>query len=192
MSAAPDTWALIGTLDTQLTNSAQQRESIRQALAAMADLPDTVRRDLIAALAAKLEQPAPTGELTDVHVSLAKAALYRNWPSLKSWPVLELLNRVAQLLATREAAAYERGLSTRGEWVAVGPESLPDSDDVVVLTNERLGWQCTVVGALELTDDNSGNGEPYWSTTTGDAALGVYTHYRVISPLPKPPEGRKL
>jgi hypothetical protein len=55
-------WGLMAELSTKLTNSANQREAIRTALAALSDLPDTVRRDLIAALRS---QPTPTGEAKD-------------------------------------------------------------------------------------------------------------------------------
>jgi hypothetical protein len=45
-----DPWSLLNELPAKLTNSVNQRETIRQVLAALSDLPDTVRRDLIAAL----------------------------------------------------------------------------------------------------------------------------------------------
>jgi len=69
------------------------------------------QRETIARLRAGSE-PAPTGEATREHREAATAAV----PPGRHHPTLE---RVAQLLATREQAAYQRGReSAQGGWIA--------------------------------------------------------------------------
>lgn len=82
--------------------------------------------DRLLALARRaLEQPTPTGEVTREHREAAQACC-EGMHGVFLRPMFETIGDqdraiadIAQLLATREAAAYQRGLeSAQGGWVA--------------------------------------------------------------------------
>ncbi len=85
-------------------------------------------------VAAPQEQPVPTGEVTEHHKNRAEVAVDRashGW-GMAAGHYRDTVNAVAQLLAIREQAAFERGRElAQSGWVAVG-ERMPDRGATVL------------------------------------------------------------
>ncbi len=147
----------------------------RRALVPAAPCPECLRK--------VPQPPAPTGsvEVTREHREAAESA----FDIYNRSELTDLCDAFAQVLATREAAAFQAGReSAQGGWFAVGADSLPDSDrDLVVWDDVKKFGQ---VVRLECTDDSEGNGEWYWDSPGGPLSLWAFSHWRYLDTPPAP------